>query len=443
MRAFFAGSFACLVLGCSDHPQVRVELSRCWPKACDSTPCVDAGVDAGVAAAWGSWAASLSVPSCIDGGLLIVNTLEGTLLDTTITAPPGPTLSLPEALWVARNRPGPDTIAFSESVFPSSAPGTIRLGSGPQLPQDLTEVCIDARNRGVIVDWAGLVNPNLNHIWGLTEGSVQIGLVLVNTPSPQYVIRSQVAGCRVGTDGLTASANGFFALTGTGAMIGPGNAIGGGAWFSDSEIFENDLNHDPLTHVTLPRAFIVRCDPPMVHIRNNVAAGFDLSLFRTGEVTMNGNSIGVDRQRRPVGGTSSTGISISGYASTAYAFIGPNNVITGREYAVTVFSPTVVQVAQNSIWGNTNGIASTAVSPPVIVSVDGGFVEGTCATPGLIELFSDRGNQGEIYMTSTTCGTTWQATVPRQPGRNVTATLTEAGGRAGHGTSNFSAPVSF
>ena len=84
---------------------------------------------------------------------------------------------------------------------------------------------------------------------------------------------------------------------------------------------------------------------------------------------MNGNSIGVDRQRRPVGGTSSTGISISGYASTAYAFIGPNNVITGREYAVTVFSPTVVQVAQNSIWGNTNGIASTVVCTPIRVHI--------------------------------------------------------------------------
>lgn len=447
MSARLAGLVVVFTMGCED-PHVRVELRQpcadCAPGS-DAGMEEDGGADAGPMP-WGTWAATLDVPSCPDGGLLEVNSLEDRLDDAGLMTS-GSSLSFPEALWLARNRPGPDTITFDPQLFPAESPATIRLTGTHRLPSDLPDTCIDARNRGVIVDWGDPPSSDTLTIWGLGQGSLQVGLVLLNPPGLLVVQHSQVAGCRLGTDGRRRVAGpAAYSIRSVEATIGPGNVIANGAWMSTTVLRQNDLGFDSLTQVHLSDFFLLRCDVPLpyvlgkwVTIEDNVITTASLSLFRDGVVVMRNNRVGIDRQGRLLG-ASGDGVAISGYGVDAVATIGPGNVITGAPNGVGIIGLATVEITQNSIWGNTNGIAgATNVSPPVISSLDGGVASGTCATQGRVELFSDRAGQGERFLGSTQCTSTWTATVVPEPGRHLTATLTTPQRQ----TSPFSMPVAF
>lgn len=424
-----AGLLGALSFGCAD-PHVRVELRL------PCTTCFDAGLP------WGTWAATLDVPLCTDGGVLEVNTLEDRLEDPGLTQP-GPSLSFPEALWLARNRPGPDIITFDPQVFPAQAPATLLLTARHRLPSDLAETCIDARNRGVVVDWGESPPRDSFAIWGLGQGSLQVGLVLINLPSMLEAHGSQVAGCRLGTDGTRlATGPDVFSIRSSNATVGPGNVFARGAWMSATILRENDLGFDSHTGAQWSQPVLLRCDPPAmgqrVIVEDNVMPSAALSLFREGVVVMRHNRVGIDRHGQPLP-TAGFGLHISGYGVDATATIGPGNLITAAADGVSNNGATV-EITQNSIWGNMNGIASTAmVEPPVISSIDGGVVTGTCAVAGRIELFSDFAAQGERFLTATTCTSTWTTTVDPEPGRNLTATLTDLQRQ----TSPFSLPIAF
>ncbi|MHB8875038.1 MAG: hypothetical protein ACYC8T_15240, partial [Myxococcaceae bacterium] len=65
---------------------------------------------------WGRHVAALGLPDCPAAApVMVVNTLDtglsgGRRIDDPALA--GPVLSFPQAMWIAANRPGPDTVRF-------------------------------------------------------------------------------------------------------------------------------------------------------------------------------------------------------------------------------------------------------------------------------------------------------------------------------------------
>lgn len=183
------------------------------PGGCtDSAQCPDdATCDPATAACvpqqpWGAFAAALDVPACPPGPVLVVDTTSDELDGPTTLADPleaGPTLSLVEALWIADNRPGPDTITFDAAVFPVEAPATILFSGQRVVPSPSLEVCLDGRGRGVVLDWAPAAQPQPEDRYSpspylptLGTGSLWVGLTLLRVPSQLFVFdTAQLAGC--------------------------------------------------------------------------------------------------------------------------------------------------------------------------------------------------------------------------------------------------------
>lgn len=432
-------------LGCRDL-KVPVELDRCWPVE-QCTQATDAGWGT---MTWGDYASTLDVPLCAPAQTLVVTTTSATLdVGTSLVDPAqaGPELSLPEALWLAFNRPGPDTILFDATVFKVDAPATITMPQAGQLPRDLVDTCIDGRGRGVIVDWgrpdAGSV-AHADAIWGVGAGSLQVGLVLLNPPYGQSV-HGQVAGCRLATDGETAAvgASSYPALVS--GLIGPGNVLFRGVQLSSGVMRGNYINYDPLTGAQFGDDATVQVSGSNGIIEDNVLSGLFVSLFYSGEVTIRNNWVGVTpsgvRLRTRAGG-----VTISSYAgpitmTTASATVGPGNVITAGVTGISGIGAGRLRITRNRIFGNQNGIEYSQASPlaaPTISAADQGVVRGTCATTGHVEVFADSGNQGEQFIGETDCATgTWSLPFIRPSLPNVTATLTDPQGH----TSRFSEPL--
>lgn len=427
-----------LMVGACRDGKLVVELDRCWPSTRCSQPPPDAGPGP---LEWGVYAATLPVPACPDAPTLVVSTIEDQLdTGSTISDPAaaGAELSLAEALWIAFNRSGPDTILFDAEIFKVDAPATIFMPQRRPLPQDLIETCIDARARGVIVDWGQPDESTMvraDAIWGVGAGSLEVGLVFLHPPYGQTV-QGQMAGCRFATDGLVAARGSPFVITATGTL-GPGNVVLQGAMINAGVMRDNFVNYDPLTGIQFGGDAMVQVVDGASLIQANVFSGVFVSLFRSGQVTFRHNWVGVTPSGISLR-TAPGGVAISGYGTEPRATIGPANTITGGATGVSSNIDGPVRITKNLIFGNEIGIWST-LAAPAITTIESGMVRGTCPRDGHIEVFGDRGNQGEFFLGETDCTNgAWSLTFAAPMLPFVTATLTDTQGH----TSSFSEPFS-
>jgi hypothetical protein len=136
-------------------------------------------------------------------------------------------------MFIASLHAGAETILFEEATFPADAPATIHLGEQTGLPIAPGTLCIDARHRGVVLDFGADTGCSVGCMLHVGAGSLLVGLTLLNIP---YELEpgtdTQVAGCRFGTDGLAlhqAAFSRFWAIDAySGSHIGPGNVIASG-----------------------------------------------------------------------------------------------------------------------------------------------------------------------------------------------------------------------
>jgi hypothetical protein len=402
---------------------------------------------------WGEYADTLDVPPCPDGPVLVVDATTDELDggDTiTDASQAGPTLSLREAIWIASNRPGPDTILFSVDAFPPRDPKTILLSGS--MPLNLEQVCIDARGRGVIVDWGPESALLPGTIWPLRLGSLQVGLTMLHMPFEQTVWQSQIAGCRIDTDGTEAQilewGRPWQLEVADGSLVGPGNTIAGQLGVrvvggpAEVRIEHNSFGWDPIERTSLALEVSVNFLTGSATIEDNVfgAQGVWNSFDSYTGATIRNNRFGVDREGNsiPIGGS---GIGRFENSPNSRFVIGPGNVVRGAPMVAWI-TPPHVTLTRNSISANDEGIvfaATSPVAPPVVVAASSTEVSGNCASAGTVEVFSDPTNQGEIFLGAAECTATepWSLAVSVVSGRHVTATLTDADGN----TSAFSAPV--
>lgn len=436
--------------GCARWPTTPLELVPCWPLCGQGSTdggdaaSNDAGTqpDAGSTMTWGQYTTTLTLPQCPAGRVLLVNTtadeLDGPTTMSTV-AEAGATLSFVEAAWISVNAAGPDTIAFDPLVFPPERPATITLpNTAPRLPLNLSEVCIDGRGRGVIVDWGGFTGACPGCVPSLNTGSLLVGMTLTGMPSKLYVGRSQVAGCRLsGGDTNVIDAS-------PGAVVGPANVfdgfVGVRADMSSVEVRGNSFGFDPLLRLQLRTTLAVLAHGTMIFEDNVVwstqsAIGGGRQLADPAMVIKN-NFFGVDRSGTLVQTPGQTPMILAG---GSFVF-GPGNVVRGSLLIGQVADTSAV-ITRNTITGPRAPIEylrGEPFGPPIIVSATATEVRGTCPVAGLVEVFSDPQNQAETFLGDVQCDTTtqWRFSGVVPTGRNVTATVT-----SGSRTSVVSAPL--
>lgn len=415
--------------------------------------------DAGALLAWGDYAAALNVPPCPDAATLVVNTtIDEWSGDEALgsEAEAGPMISFTEALWVASNRPGPDTILFDQTVFAAAAPATIVLSTTGKFPLNLGPVCIDARLRGVIVEWPD-ADPQSLPIFTLGPDSLMVGLTLLRLPRELSIFAGQLAGCRLNTDGHQAFINPrpwVVNLTGD-AVFGPGNSVAGatasssagGRVLGSARVTGNYFGFDPITRRQLPleRGLTMLTNDRLTVVEDNVFAVTTLAVYDG----FNQASRTIELRRNWVGATPEGDVVtpplngfLLGTPGTGRTTVGPANVIRVTSVAIEIDMPGPgVTITQNSITGGSSGIVTRNVepTPPVIIAASASEVSGTCPVPGTIEIFSDPEGQGERYLGSGSCAASlsWQVQVRVPSGQKVTATLTDEA----YTTSGFSQPM--
>jgi hypothetical protein len=403
---------------------------------------------------WGTYAASLPIPDCPDDSVLVVDTAEDERTGGEAIEDPGAagaTLSFVEALRIAHNRAGPDTIRFDQATFPVHEPRTIDLGpdpltSGGDLP--LTETCIDARERGVIIRF----DPqSAGTMWRVGEGSLQIGLTMVELPYEQGLAGGQIAGCRYGHDGRQlqrGSEPEFLELAGTG-QFGPGNSVAVGTIDLgepglSATVSGNFFGMDPATLALLPGRLsldLSLLSDPSVRLEDNVfAGGVDVPFTGQGiSLTFRRNFFGVDDEQVPLPGTRQ-GVTFARHIQNTV--FGPGNVVRNTSTALSLQGQPQVTITQNRIFENESAIVyadGAPVAPPTITNVATDEVSGDCSVAGTVEVFLDDDGQGEQFVTDVECDPSDGFTVQAEltPGRNVTATLTNPMSQ----TSPFSQPT--
>jgi len=408
---------------------------------------------------WGSYAATLDVPACpnVSNSTLVVNTtaedLDGgpTLSDPALA---GATLSFLEAMQIAKNRAGGNTIYFDPAVFPVDRAATIWLSGEPPLASGQTDTCIDARNRGVILNWG---KANISNTFSLGSGSLMVGLTLLYPGSGNYLMGGQVAGCRLATDGYSTFVGPIVdVLHLANSTFGPGNVVSGsGHWGltvagNNGIVRENSFGYDPLTGIGLNNVEAFDAWPNTVGARfefeDNVFAGSNTLIYNTynvrGVVELRRNRFGTTWAGEPLpqlaSGATPGGLRLEGNLDVT---VGPGNSIRNVATAIAVADSDDlrVRITQNEITQNAQGIVAVGMSgiatlglPPGMTWVNSAIAEGVCYAAGSIELFSDTGLQGESYLGTTPCdvGAPWhlETTMPR--GRNVTAIFTDTSGRS-------------
>ena len=310
--------------GRSTLPFRDLELSPCWPN-CSAT----AGDADQVWDDWHDYVRTLELPTCAPGTTLVITSTDSVLdggPGITSLAEAGATLSFVEALWWSQNIGGPFTIRFDPTVFTDVATPHILLDASQQnWPETIASTCIDGRNATVVIE---VINPRdplamcSDHCGNFTLDHSQLIGVTWLTPYESRNLfgwhlaimnGSQVAGCRLGTDGLTNTSPatyGSFQLGG--ATLGPGNAIGGGTWAVAASgafaLVGNYLGYDPVTRTSLSVYIAARIQGPGL-VADNVFLANDIQCWVSDPLnaTVRNNWFG----RNPTGTTvepSSTGV---------------------------------------------------------------------------------------------------------------------------------------
>jgi hypothetical protein len=417
----------------------RLEAVSC-PEGADAELCEDSRPITTPITPWGDYAATLDIPACPPGEVFVVTTdreeLDGgeTLNDPALA---GPELSFPEAVRLAINRTGPKSIVFDPEVFPAAQPRTILLSGAVSLAGTLEETCLDARARGVVIQWQPDADGQTpaGTGWTMGQSSLMAGLELRN-PSPICLpvwVFGQMAGCYAAVCELSFVAE-------TGSTIGPGNVfvsatVQGEALMargSGVTILGNYFGYDPRQGRSLPLFLGIK----MVSFDGVVSGNvFSSDTMQGVREPFSGSSGEVSNNR--FGTEGNTGGALAIYLASSDWQIGPGNVFTRCGTAITYVSAVITQ---NSIYGNSVGLLQWITSPPPMAALTAVLptIEGTCEAPGRVELFSDAQDQGEIYLDYVDCdgATPWVYLGSAPSGRNVTATLTSS-----VGTSPFSQPM--
>lgn len=460
----WSSALACAIvsLGCAEPSHLL--LGRLAPATAGQDAAAE---DAGPPAlSWGAYAASLSdepCPASAAADLVVSSTRwdhAGDQASLQALADPvdaGAELTLLQALWIAENRPGPDTIRFDAEVFASARRPRIQADERFELPQAQTELCLDARDREVVVVWPeeeDLTGSfHLGLVWHLGSGSVQYGVQLLHLPARQYIARgARAVACRYNTDGeqILTGADRWHTSVAHGAAFGPGNVctnvIEAG---QDSEIAGNSFGYDPASGRFLGGlASIWLNGGPRISDNVFVSQGGPLSTVvlrhepaSSQRVTLQRNSLGAlpDGTAPPY---TSYGLDIA-YGGR-YLLEGNriSHVATAMYiHAVTGQTPPVA-LRRNAIFANDRGVVyaegEAPHAPPSVASAVPGDISGRCAVAGTVEVFADRGDQGEIFLGETSCDAAepWHLAATAPAGMNLTAILT-----VGERSSAFSSPL--
>lgn len=392
---------------------------------------------------WGVWAAGLSVPPCPDGRVWIVNSTTEEL-DAGLSPDGGPALSFTEAMKRAQAMTGPDTILFDAEVFPHDRPGRILL-THALFADDASPLCIDGRNRGVVFEWSATRLP-FPQVWSLRNGSLQVGLTLLNPPYQMMLLASQVAGCRLGTDGTHSLERGVSTvMLAEGATFGPGNVITGVQYALRVDatpgtlvrIQDNFFGYDPITRLTFAPRTAVSIRSGDVDVARNVFVAQYISvstalLFGPSTLEFTENRVGIDFQDRPLPGA----LLLDAWSGTNV--VGPGNVVRSSEIAIRlndVGSKTLL--TRNSFPPDSIEWADGgSVPPPNITEASTHMVSGTCPVSGTVEVFGVF-DGGTAFLGAVPCGESFSFPSVAPVGDMVTATLTDLQGV----TSRFSSPV--
>lgn len=394
---------------------------------------------------WGTWAATLAVRPCALDSVLTVNTTDdelegGTGLNALAAA--GARLSLVEALWLAANHPGPDTITFDPTIFPVDSPSTIVIDGSHDVPRTLAPVCIDARDRGVIVTWgpARTSDNSARFVWPIENGSLQIGLEMVDPMALRVTSGGQVAGCHFTIQPSTTQSLSFVNLEG--GTAGPGNVAEGRAVAvtGTGTVIKSFFGLNPLTGKSNPSHLAITTGGNLI-VEESIILASATGVMSVGRLTLKNNSIGIARDA-PVFGRhaeiSQTGVVLLG---------GParieGNVIRALDEAVEVYPNVIATFTHNQVLApagiRLNG--TSQLQAPTITGISSGEVRGTCSTPGHIELFSGTTPDflADVFVGEGACDASgqWVISITPRGDFSLVATLTQASGN----TTPFSAPV--
>ncbi len=318
----------------------------------------------------------------VNGGIIVITSTADSGSDT-----------LRQALLDAK---GGDTITFDVAVFPPNAPATIYVDS--ELPSiNQGSLTIDASNAGVILDGSNIVGDFAPCLQIMSDWNIVQGVQIVNFKSGAgIVICGDAKNNRVGGNRNIGS-----------GPIGQGNLISKG----DCGIgfWGEDVSYNTIT----------------------------------------GNLIGTDTTGVSDWGNNVHGIYIGEGASNN--IIGPDNIIAhNKQFGISIQHSNSFRntITQNSIhdneWGGINleEGGNAELSAPLIFDFDLalGTITGIACPTYIIEIFSDSGNEGEVYEGKSICDTTGTFTLDKTTafsGPHLTAVATDTDGN----TSEFSLPT--
>jgi parallel beta-helix repeat protein len=368
-------------------------------------------------------------------------------------------LSLREAILIANNHGGADTITFDPSIFPPDAPVAIDVdingGLGALSVVSGAGTTIDATGAGVVLEGGGVVR-------GVTFG------LQLHAPDQKVIglnVHEFTAAAGEGWKGICVSGLGAERLVLDRLLV---------SCLGDDSTSPQTIRLEQSNH-----AAVVDCQ--VTANRSYAIAG--VGVLSSGDVLVQGNRINGGRSTVYLGIT--TGVSIRGndlrssvsgaavmiYNSSAAEIFGnviEDNAGDGIEVydacdSITVHNNLITLNVRNGVWSlspltvlsnqiTTNGglgiqYSSIRASPPVVTGFDGTTVVGTTDLPdgSTVEVFVDPDEEGALLVgTDSASGGTFAVavTLPNSlPGRHLTATVTTP--TDPRTTSPFSVPFSF
>ena len=343
---------------------------------------------------------------------------------------------------------GSDLIHFT-TAFPASTGATITLGSGLPVLDAGSDV-ISGIGAGVIIDGQDLIatcvriDSNGNVVEGLDIRRCDIGIA-IGTGS----------GNRIGGSLIPSQANFISGSDETGILIGlfiaaTGNSVVGNVVGvrRDGTFDIFDLNSVGIRMYFGGASNTIGGSGPGEGNVVSLSTADGIQTFDDNNVIM-GNKIGTDPTGSFGYGNIGYGISIGGTGNIVGG-IGPgegNTIASNGQWGVNVSGVGTIgtTIRGNSIHSNTQGGivgSETNTGVPVISSVSANAVSGTACGLCTVDIYSDTGGQGRVYVGTTTADSlgVFAATGIAHPLGNVTATATINGGTYVGSTSHFSAP---
>lgn len=182
-------------------------------------------------------------------------------------------------------------------------------------------------------------------------------------------------------------------------------------------------------------------------ISGNLIYGVQIDGINATGTQILGNYFGTNRFGTSAVPNSAAGVGIIGAPGTQIGdgTPGGTNLMRFGTWGVVALGPLAIgnTISRNAIFGNVDsgiflsGGANNGIEPPVILTA--APAGGTVPTSGVVELYVDDGNQGELFVDAVNSIVgVFQSSVDLSPfeGQNLTATLTDGDGN----TSAFSAP---